>query len=130
MRRGRKTESAAARRARQHFTETVLERERCEIQDLIPHECGGGCFDACHVLPKRFIKRETNTLSEEDQIAAMWDVANGLKGCRLGHNLFDSAGHCGLTVEDLPAAAVRFAADYGWRFELEREYAGDRRMAA
>jgi hypothetical protein len=130
MRRGRKAESARARRARQAFTETVLERDGCEIQQLIPHQCGGGHVDACHVLPKQFIKRETNLWEEDDHIAAMWDVANGLRGCRVGHNLFDGAGHCGVTIDDLPAAAVRFASDYGWRWKLELEYPTERREAA
>jgi len=132
MRRGRRSESRASREARKEFTESVLEREGCEIQDLIPHVCGGGWVDACHVLPKSFIKRETNTWDEADHLAAMWDTTNALKGCRVGHNLFDAASHCGVTIDDLPACVVRFASDYGWRWKLELEYpvrVGERKAA-
>lgn len=122
MRRGRKTESRASRQARQEFTETVLARGICEIQLLIPHECGGGWTDPCHVLPKQFIRRETNTWPEAEQLAAMWDPDNGLRGCRTGHSLFDAPGHGGVTFTDLPLAPVAFAETYGWTWKLERIY--------
>ena len=122
MCRGRRPETAASRAARKEFTLSVLERFTCEIQRLIPHQCGGGHTDACHVLAKRYIKRETNTWDEPSRLAAMWDTDNGLCGCRTGHNLLDGVGHSGVTVAVLPERAVAFAERHGWLYELEREY--------
>lgn len=121
MRSGRKSESAASRRARQEFTESVLARGVCEIQDLIPHECGGGWVDACHILPKKFIRVETNLWAEPEALAAMWNTDNALRGCRTGHSLFDAPGH-GVQWWQLPAPAIEFAEGYGWLWRLEREY--------
>ena len=125
MRRGRKTETAASRRARKEFTLSVLERSHCEVQQIIPHQCGGGCMDAAHVLPKRYVKKETNLWDEHARLDAMWDTDNALCACRTGHNLLDSARHCGVTAADLPEKAVSFAERHGWMFELEREYGVD-----
>jgi len=121
MRRGRKTESRASYRARKEFTESVLERGGCEIQRFIPHLCGGGAMDACHVMSKQFIKRETNTWDVEAHLEAMWDTDNALCGCRLGHNLFDSPTH-GVPWPTLPPEAIEFAEKHDWLWRLEREY--------
>ena len=114
--------SVAAKRAHKEWTLAVLERFTCEIQRFIPHVCGGGHMDACHILPKSFIKAETNTWPEADRLAAMFDLDNGLAGCRTGHNLFDGAGHCGVSIDDLPDGAVAFAERYGWTWRLEAMY--------
>lgn len=121
MRRGKKSESRASREARRYFTETVLAAGRCELQDLFPHVCEGWA-DACHVLPKQFLKRKTNTWTEADQLAVLWSPANGLAGCRAAHNRFDAPGHGGVTFADLPLAAVAFAEKHGWSWKLERIY--------
>lgn len=121
MRRGRRPESRAARQARQEFTETVLAAGRCELQDLFPHVCDGWA-DACHVLPKSWIRREINTWDEPERLAALWSPANGLAGCRAAHNRFDAPGHAGVTFADLPLAAVAFAEKHGWTWKLERIY--------
>lgn len=124
MRTGRRTESRAARQARQVFTETVLARAGCEVQSLISHRCGGGYVDACHILPKRFIRVETNTWSEPDRLAVLWNPANALRGCRTGHNLFDAPGHGGVGMADLPGVVLVFAERYGWVWKLEHIYRG------
>ena len=129
MRSGRRPMSAAAKAAHKEWTLTVLGAFTCEIQQLIPHICGGGHMDACHVLRKSFIRAETNTWDEADRLAAMFDLDNGLAGCRTGHNLFDSVGHGGVTYEDLPVAAREFAERYGWTWKLEADY-GLREQAA
>ncbi len=129
MRRGRRTESRASREARRHFTETVLDRGECEIQQFIPHECGGGCFDACHGLNKQFIKRETHLWPESEALAAIWDPDNALLGCRNGHNLFDAPGH-GVPWWKLPARMIEFAERHGWLSRLEREYPASEEIAA
>lgn len=121
MRRGRRTESRASREARKAFTETVLERDRCEIRPFILHRCGGGWVDACHILPKQFIRRETNLWAEPEALAALWNPDNALCGCRTGHDLFDRPGH-GVEWWQLPAAAIEFAENNGWLARLERDY--------
>lgn len=130
MRRGRRTESRRSREARQYFTETVLDRGICEIQDLIPHVCGGGWFDACHYLPKQFIKRETNLWAEAEALAAIWNVDNAGRGCRVGHDLLDSPDHGGVEWWQLPAPAIEFAEEHGWLWKLERIYPAAEEIAA
>lgn len=129
MRRGRRSESRASREARKLFTLTVLDRGACEIQQFIPHVCGGGHVDACHVLTKQFIRRETNLWAESEALAAIWDPDNGLCGCRTGHDLFDAPGH-GVEWWQLPAASIEFAERHGWLWRLEREYPAAEEIAA
>ncbi len=129
MRRGRRTESRASREARCLFTETVLDRGECEIQQFIAHRCGGGWVDACHILPKQFIRRETNLWAEPEALAALWNPDNALCGCRTGHNLFDAPGH-GVQWWQLPAPAIEFAESHGWLWKLERDYPASEVIAA
>lgn len=123
--------SAAAKRAHREWTTEVIARAfTCEIQQFIPHICGGGFTDAAHVLRKGWIKSQTNTWSEQDQLAAMFDLRNGLCACRTGHDLFDAPGHGGVTIDDLPSVVVDFADEHGWLWKLELDYPADEQVAA
>lgn len=129
MRRGCRTESRASREARREFTEIVLARGACEIQELIPHVCSGW-WDACHYLPKQFIKRETNLWAEQEALAAIWDPDNGGRGCRTGHDLLDSPGHGGVEWWQLPSQAIEFCERHGWLWKLELIYPAAEEIAA
>lgn len=129
MRRGRRSESRASREARRVFTETVLERGVCEVRQFIPHVCGGGWVDAAHILPKSYIRVETNLWAEPERLAAMWNPDNALCACRTGHALFDAPGH-GVEWWRLPDCAIEFAEEHGWLARLEREYPAAEEIAA
>lgn len=120
MKRGRKTETRAARRARQAFTEEVLSRGGCQIAEWIPHCCDGP-MDACHVIPKQYLKwhaRFDLKLDEAGQLACVWDVRNGIPGCRKGHGLFDSGLHR-VGIELIPVETIEFAIEYDCLWKLE-----------
>jgi hypothetical protein len=124
MRRGRKTESAASRRARKEFTETVLDMGGCQIP--LDHTCDGP-MDACHVIFKQFLKVHAKTnlrLGEASVLDCVWDPRNGIPGCREGHRMFDSPFHT-TPFRLLPSEAVEFAIDYNCIWKLESMYPDD-----
>lgn len=130
MRRGRKAESAADRRAREAWTLEIVSRFCCELQALFDHDCDGP-MDACHVIDKQFLKqmpkKERDAIggplfySDEELLPIVWDVRNGLSGCRAGHTRFDRPPRP-VTYAQLPPAVIEFAMDYGIEHRLEEMY--------
>lgn len=120
-RKGRKPETAAAKRARREFTETVLEEPGCWVQSVIPHTCSGP-RDAMHHVDKSWLKAHaayTLRLTEAEVLACVWDTRNGSPGCRAGHDLYDSPFHK-ISYELLPQAVFDFCDDYECWVRLEK----------
>jgi len=125
VKRGRKPESAAAKRARQDFTIEVLQKGPCWIQNVIPHVCSGP-LDACHFIDKSWLKKHaafTLRLDIAGQLACVWDPRNGAPGCRTGHGMLDSGFHP-VSFELLPESVFDFCDDYRCWWRLESKFPG------
>jgi len=127
MRRGRKPETVAHRRARRDFTEEVLEKGGCWVQNVLSHTCFGP-MDAMHHVDKSYLRqhaRFTLRLDDAGVLACVWDPRNGSPGCRAGHDLYDSPFHP-VSFELLPRSVFDFCDDYTCWSRLELLYPKDR----
>lgn len=128
MRRGRKHETAAAKRARLDFYEEVLGKGGCQIP--LPHKCSGP-MDPCHVIPKSYLKwhaRFDLKLPESEQLKCVWDARNGIPGCRNGHNLMDSPFHS-VPADAFPDEVFDFVIEYSCEWKFRSLYAFGERAA-
>ncbi len=120
MRSGRRPMSAAAKAAHKEWTLNVTSAFTCELQQFFHHVCDGP-VDACHIIPKRFLKDATLGWPEEDALRVIFDCRNGMAGCRKAHDKLDGP-YCPVTFDQLPLGVLEFAAEHGMTWKLEKMY--------
>jgi len=121
VKRSRKPLSAAEKRAKEAYEETVLGRGNGCV--MAPESPCDGPLDAHHVLSKQFLKAHVSTLEEQAGLAIIWDPANGVKVCRKHHGLLTTKARR-LTRAMVPQDVWDFAAANGLVWLLQRELDG------
>lgn len=109
MKQRRKRESKIERDYRELFYEAVLAtaylyEDGCWFSSVIPHKCDGP-VDPCHVIDKQGLKVVGRNLQRPE--AMVYDVRNGLPGCRLIHARFDNS-FIRVYQDDLPRSVFMF----------------------
>ncbi len=122
MRSGRKKETKAEREARELFYEAVLAEAvlyhfGCFFSTIIPHICDGPT-DPCHVIDKRWLKPLGARLDKPE--AMIYDVRNGVPGCRKIHGQFDRTSMPGIRVYQAELRPVVFEFIQDWEEALEQ----------
>jgi hypothetical protein len=108
-----KKETKAQKALREQFYEAVLAtaylyEEGCWFSKPVKHKCDGP-VDPCHIIDKQGLKVVPEAL--------VWDVRNGVPGCRAIHSRFD--GHMiRVYQDDLPDSVFMFITD--WEDALEQ----------
>ena len=106
-------ETKAFKKARHQFYEVVLGsaylyEEGCWFSRVISHKCEGP-IDPCHIIDKQGLKVVGRKLKKPE--AMIYDVRNGVPGCRAIHNRFDQ--HLiRIYQDDLPRCIGLFISDW------------------
>lgn len=113
VKRGRKAETKAMKEARLRFYEGVLAtsylyEDGCWFRGVVAHKCDGP-IDPCHIIDKQGLKHLTGALSKPE--AMIYDVRNGVPGCRHIHNMFDNF-QLRIYQDDLPRSVMYFVTDW------------------
>ena len=118
----KKKETAAERLARLQWYEAILGKNDgfCWGREIITHRCDGP-KDPMHFIPKQFLKREANLLPINERVALVWDVRNGMPGCRWFHNRMD-LGLLRVYRGQLPAEVVEFATEHDLLWKLDKHF--------
>jgi hypothetical protein len=118
----KKRETKQGRDARLAFYENVLDRGRCWLHNIVPHECDGPT-DPCHLMSKQKLRKIAldRGYDEGQTFALLWDSRNGVPGCRAYHHKFDN-GFMRIYWHQLPSQAVRFAQDWEIEWEMEQVF--------
>ena len=122
MKRGKKRETAMARRSRERFRDEVLAEGGCYALARIPHVCHS-IIDPAHWIPKSFLKAHTSTLAEDEALAIIFDPRNGSPLCRDAHTNIDQMmweWH----LDWVPDEAQQFATEHSIFWKLEERYVG------
>lgn len=121
MKQGRKTETKAHKEARFAFYEGVLAtshlfRGGCWFSTIVPHKCDGP-IDPCHIIDKQGLWVSGRKLKRPELM--VYDVRNGLPGCRKIHGQFDRTSMPGIRIyqDELPDSIFMFITD--WEDALE-----------
>jgi hypothetical protein len=109
--------------ARHAFYESVLEKGRCWMADVVRHKCDGP-IDPAHLLPKQRLKHIASARYPGDRpkmLELVWSPDNGIPLCRAAHHKLDN-GFIRLYWHQLPPEAVRFAQEWDLEWEMEQVY--------
>lgn len=92
LKQGRKAETERERVARERFVEGVLAtaylyEEGCWFAKVVRHKCDGP-IDPCHIIDKQGLKVIARHLDQPEVL--VYDVRNGVPGCRDIHARFDN----------------------------------------
>lgn len=106
-------ESKSEKQARHDFYEAVLAtaylfREGCWFQSIIPHKCDGP-LDPCHLIDKQGLWAFEKELEAIEFM--VYDVRNGVPGCRHIHNRFDQR-NIRIYQDELPDSVFMFITDW------------------
>lgn len=113
MKSGRRKETKAEKEARHLFYEAVLAEQviyrfGCWFSTIVPHICSD-TIDPCHIIDKQGLKVVGAKLDKPE--AMIYDVRNGIPGCRTIHNRFDNK-LIRVYQEELPESVFQFISDW------------------